>query len=51
MKKCNCPYLESCSEFRQDLQVEIRERQKTSIDGCMFFKVLKPMYEEIDVNS
>lgn len=51
MKKCGCPYSKSCHEFRQDLQSEIRERQKTSIQDCIFFKLLKPMYEERNINS
>lgn len=48
MKKCNCPYFKSCNEFRQDLQCEIRERQKTSIEDCMFYILLKPMYEKME---
>ncbi len=46
MKKCDCPYSKSCHEVRQDLQSEIRERGKASIKHCIFFKILKPMYEE-----
>lgn len=48
MKNCNCPYSASCHELRQDHQCEIRERRKTGIEDCMFYILLKPMYEAKD---
>lgn len=50
-KSCNCPYKKSCHSMRQELQVEIREKYKTTIEQCPFHKVLKPMYEKNSQNK
>lgn len=49
--KCNCPYKASCHIWRQQLQVEFRTKSGEGLESCPFFKILKPKYEERNINS
>lgn len=45
IRECDCPYKKSCHPQRQQLQVEIREENKSTIEKCPFYKELKDLYE------
>jgi hypothetical protein len=37
-KSCNCPYKKSCHSIRQELQVELREKNKHTMKNAIFTK-------------
>lgn len=45
--ECDCPYTASCHLARQRLQVKFRKDYGYKVEDCDFYKLLKPMYEEI----
>ncbi|APF21186.1 DUF1653 domain-containing protein [Clostridium butyricum] len=47
-KSCNCPYKKSCHSIRQELQVELREKNKYTIEECVFYKELKEIYKNMN---
>lgn len=49
-KSCNCPYQKSCHSIRQELQVELREKNKHTIEECDFYKELKKIYEDLNID-
>jgi hypothetical protein len=44
-KTCECPYKERCHSIRQELQIELREKNKSTIEKCPFYRVLKNFIE------